>query len=115
MKRSWLDMPAFSRGPPDIASQLRGGGVPILYPGALARPKLFQIIPALFGACEGVAKAKAEGKYRGRAPTARAKAPEVRKLHGEGVGPSEIAKRLKISVDSLSARPFGGCLRRGPH
>jgi DNA invertase Pin-like site-specific DNA recombinase len=27
---------------------------------------------------EGIAKAKAEGKYRGRAPTARAKAPEIR-------------------------------------
>ena len=34
---------------------------------------------------EGVAKAKAEGKYKGRAPTARAKAPEVRQLHKEGV------------------------------
>jgi DNA invertase Pin-like site-specific DNA recombinase len=29
---------------------------------------------------EGVAKAKAEGKYKGRAPTARAKAVEVRRL-----------------------------------
>src|SRR5262249_46819764 len=30
---------------------------------------------------EGIAKAKAEGKYRGRAPTARAKTPEVQRLH----------------------------------
>jgi DNA invertase Pin-like site-specific DNA recombinase len=37
---------------------------------------------------EGIAKAKAEGKYRGRAPTARAKAAEVRRLHGEGIGPT---------------------------
>ena len=29
---------------------------------------------------EGIAKAKAEGKYRGRAPTARAKAEKVRQL-----------------------------------
>ena len=36
---------------------------------------------------EGIAKAKAEGKYRGRAPTARAKASEIRRLHGEGIGP----------------------------
>jgi DNA invertase Pin-like site-specific DNA recombinase len=50
---------------------------------------------------EGVAKAKAEGKYKGRAPTARAKAPEVRRLRSEGVGPTEIAKRLKISRASV--------------
>ncbi|MGI8853698.1 MAG: recombinase family protein [Methyloceanibacter sp.] len=56
---------------------------------------------------EGVAKAKADGKYKGRAPTARAKAPEVRKLHGEGVGASEIAKRLNISRASVY-RALGG-------
>ena len=46
---------------------------------------------------EGVAKAKAEGKYKGRAPTARAKAAEIRLLRSEGVGPTEIGKRLKIT------------------
>jgi DNA invertase Pin-like site-specific DNA recombinase len=50
---------------------------------------------------EGVAKAKAEGKYRGRAPTARAKASEVRRLHSESVGATEIAKRLRISKASV--------------
>jgi DNA invertase Pin-like site-specific DNA recombinase len=50
---------------------------------------------------EGVAKAKAEGKYRGRAPTARAKANEVRRLHSESVGATEIAKRLRISRASV--------------
>jgi DNA invertase Pin-like site-specific DNA recombinase len=50
---------------------------------------------------EGIAKAKAEGKYRGRAPTARAKASEVRRLRGEGIGPTEIAKRLGISRASV--------------
>jgi DNA invertase Pin-like site-specific DNA recombinase len=50
---------------------------------------------------EGVAKAKAEGKYKGRAPTARAKAPEVRQLHKEGVRPTEIARRLRISRASV--------------
>jgi DNA invertase Pin-like site-specific DNA recombinase len=50
---------------------------------------------------EGIAKAKAEGKYRGRAPTARAKAPEIRRLRGEGIGPTEIAKRLRISRASV--------------
>ena len=50
---------------------------------------------------EGVAKAKAEGKYKGRAPTARAKAPEVLRLHKEGVGPTEIAKRIGIGRASV--------------
>ena len=50
---------------------------------------------------EGIAKAKAEGKYKGRAPTARAKAGEVMKLHGEGVGGTEIAKRLGIGRASV--------------
>ena len=50
---------------------------------------------------EGIAKAKAEGKYKGRAPTARAKAEDVMKLHGEGVGGTEIAKRLGIGRASV--------------
>jgi DNA invertase Pin-like site-specific DNA recombinase len=50
---------------------------------------------------EGVAKAKADGKYKGRAPTARAKASEVRRLRADGVGPSEIGKRLGISRASV--------------
>ncbi len=50
---------------------------------------------------EGVAKAKAEGKYRGRAPTARAKAPQVLQLHREGVGPTEIAKRVGVGRASV--------------
>ena len=35
---------------------------------------------------EGIAKAKAEGKYKGRAPTARVKSDDVRRLKREGVG-----------------------------
>jgi DNA invertase Pin-like site-specific DNA recombinase len=50
---------------------------------------------------EGIAKAKAQGKYKGRAPTARAKAPEVRGLRTQGVGPTEIARRLGISRASV--------------
>jgi len=50
---------------------------------------------------EGIAKAKAEGKYKGRKPTARAKADEVLKLRSEGVGPSEIAQRLGIGRASV--------------
>jgi len=45
----------------------------------------------------GVAKAKAEGKYRGRAPTARAKASEVAAMKAEGLGVAEIVRRTGIS------------------
>ena len=50
---------------------------------------------------EGIAKAKSEGKYTGRAPTARAKAAQARALRAEGVGATEIAKRLKIGRASV--------------
>ncbi len=50
---------------------------------------------------EGIAKAKAEGKYKGRKPTARAKAQEVLSLKEQGVGATEIAKRLEIGRASV--------------
>lgn len=50
---------------------------------------------------EGVAKAKAEGKYKGRKPTARARTEEARALKAEGVRPVEIARRLNISRASV--------------
>jgi DNA invertase Pin-like site-specific DNA recombinase len=50
---------------------------------------------------EGIAKAKAAGKYKGRKPTAKAKAKEVLELHVEGVGGTEIAKRLGIGRASV--------------
>lgn len=50
---------------------------------------------------EGIAKAKAAGKYKGRKPTAKAKAKEVLELHAEGVGGTEIAKRLGIGRASV--------------
>jgi len=50
---------------------------------------------------EGIAKAKAEGKYRGRVPTARRQAEDVRRLKAEGVRPVEIARRLGIGRASV--------------
>lgn len=50
---------------------------------------------------EGIVKAKADGKYRGRKPTAMAKAAEVKQLAGEGVGATEISKRLGIGRASV--------------
>lgn len=48
---------------------------------------------------EGIAKAKAEGVYTGRKPSI--PAAEVRRLSLEGVGGTEIAKRLGISRASV--------------
>lgn len=50
---------------------------------------------------EGIAKAKAEGKYKGRAPTAKAKAGEVEALLAQGVSPTNVAKRLGIGRSSV--------------
>ncbi len=50
---------------------------------------------------EGIAKAKAEGAYKGRKPTARAKAEEVRALAAEGLSMAKIAARLGIGVGSV--------------
>ncbi len=50
---------------------------------------------------EGIAKAKAEGKYRGRKPTAQAKADEVLLLLAEGHGATEVAKRTGIGRASV--------------
>ncbi|MDV4181114.1 recombinase family protein [Rhizobium brockwellii] len=46
---------------------------------------------------EGIAKAKAEGKYKGRAPTARSKASAVLALKTEGKTPAQIQSTLGIS------------------
>ena len=48
---------------------------------------------------EGIAKAKSEGRYKGRAPSV--PVDEVRRLKAEGVKPTEIAKRLKIGRGSV--------------
>lgn len=50
---------------------------------------------------EGIAKAKADGRYKGRAPTARAQADEVRRLKSDGVRPTDIAIRLGMSRMSV--------------
>lgn len=56
---------------------------------------------------EGIAKAKADGKYKGRKPTARAKADEVRMLSAGGMGATAIAAKLGIGRASVY-RILGG-------
>ena len=50
---------------------------------------------------EGIAKAKADGAYKGRKPTARAKADEIKALASQGMSMSKIAKQLEIGVGSV--------------
>ncbi|SHL33416.1 Resolvase, N terminal domain [Roseovarius marisflavi] len=50
---------------------------------------------------EGIAKAKALGKYKGRRPTAREKAPEIRQMVAQGVSKREVAEALSVSERSV--------------
>lgn len=50
---------------------------------------------------EGIAKAKAAGKYKGRKPTAMLKSKEVLELHRAGAGATQIAKELGIGRASV--------------
>ncbi|TPN83846.1 recombinase family protein [Mesorhizobium sp. CU2] len=50
---------------------------------------------------EGIAKAKADGKYKGRAPTARRKAADVLRLKAEGKTADAIVHELNVSRSSV--------------
>ena len=50
---------------------------------------------------DGISKAQGEGKYKGRAATARAKADEVLALRKQGKGASEIAAEVGIGRASV--------------
>jgi DNA invertase Pin-like site-specific DNA recombinase len=50
---------------------------------------------------EGIARAKALGKYKGRKATARAKEADVIRLKAEGLGATEIARRLGLGRASV--------------
>jgi DNA invertase Pin-like site-specific DNA recombinase len=50
---------------------------------------------------EGIAKAKAEGKYKGRKPTVRVKAPDAVRLFGEGKRIAEISRTLGVGRASI--------------
>src|ERR1700757_4102924 len=49
---------------------------------------------------EGIAKAAAEGKYKGRAPTVRRQADAIKAAVAAGEKPSHIAKRLGVARSS---------------
>jgi DNA invertase Pin-like site-specific DNA recombinase len=61
----------------------------------------FQLEMMLERQREGIAKAKGEGRYLGRRPSARLKADEVRKLRADGKSPTQIAATLGIGRGSV--------------
>lgn len=50
---------------------------------------------------EGIAKAKAAGKFKGRQPTARAKTAIVLQHHEQGMSPADIARTVQIGKASV--------------
>jgi DNA invertase Pin-like site-specific DNA recombinase len=50
---------------------------------------------------EGIKKAAEDGKYKGRAPTARRKEAMILKMRGQGIKPTEIAKQAGVSRASV--------------
>ncbi len=50
---------------------------------------------------EGIAKAKAEGKYKGRKPTVAVQADQIRAMRAAGEKPTHIAKRLGVARSSV--------------
>jgi DNA invertase Pin-like site-specific DNA recombinase len=56
---------------------------------------------------EGIAKAKGEGRYRGRAPTVRRQADQIKAAIAAGEKPTHIAKRLWVARSSVYRMPDG--------
>ena len=50
---------------------------------------------------EGIAKAKAEGKYKGRKPTVAVQAEQIRAMRAAGEKPTHIARRLRVARSSV--------------
>jgi DNA invertase Pin-like site-specific DNA recombinase len=50
---------------------------------------------------EGIARAKAAGRYKGRKPLGVTKVAEIRRLKADGLRPSEIARQLKVGRTSV--------------
>ena len=57
--------------------------------------------PCWSGNDDGIARAKGEGRYKGRVPTVRRQAAEIIRLKELGVRPSEIASKLGIGRASV--------------
>ena len=49
----------------------------------------------------GIAKAKREGKFKGRVPTAKRKSEDIQRLLRDGLKPKEVAEKLGMGVASV--------------
>jgi DNA invertase Pin-like site-specific DNA recombinase len=78
----------------EVDTRTRSGRLVLTMLGAVAE---FERALMLERQREGIAKAKAEGRYRGRPATVMRQAVEVRRLKADGVRPTEIARRLGIA------------------
>lgn len=99
-----------------IVDQLKekGVGLTILDPRLDTKGATGEFMLTIFGAVAqleremmlerqrvGIAKAKADGKYKGRAPTARRKADEIMALSKQGIRKADIARSLGIGRTSV--------------
>jgi DNA invertase Pin-like site-specific DNA recombinase len=50
---------------------------------------------------EGIARAKAAGRYKGRKPLGAAKIAEIRRMKADGARPADIARQLRIGRTSV--------------
>jgi DNA invertase Pin-like site-specific DNA recombinase len=87
-----------SMGGAEMDTRSATGKLMLTMLGAVAT---FERDPMLERQREGIRKAAEAGKYKGRAPTARRQAGQVVRLQAEGVGPTEIARRLGIGRASV--------------
>lgn len=49
----------------------------------------------------GIAKAKADGKFKGRAPTVQKQSTEIESLLAQGLGPTDVAEKLGVARSSV--------------
>jgi DNA invertase Pin-like site-specific DNA recombinase len=83
---------------PELNTDSPNGKLMITVLGAIAQ---FERELMLERQREGIAKAKAEGKYKGRAPTARRQQQQIIDLRAKGMTGEQVAKELGISRRSV--------------
>jgi DNA invertase Pin-like site-specific DNA recombinase len=50
---------------------------------------------------EGIAKAKVEGRYKGRKPTVAVRIEQIKAMHATGIKPARIARQLGVARSSV--------------
>ena len=83
---------------PELSTDTANGKLMLMVLGAIAE---FERELMLERQREGIAKAKAAGRYKGRKPTARAKTADVLRMKAEGKSVREITEATDISRASI--------------